>query len=210
MTPLPEEERQLLDWIGRATRELSRESRVRVEQEIRDHYESALDDELASGTDPDVAGLFALNALGDPKAANRAYRKVHLTEEDERELRDSKNRRKLEIFATAYFLFLGFASLAAGIQESLYEYGPQDLAGILGLMLALQPWIVRKRSLMWSRMFYGVVGILCLPLIYFLDDLYQPLVTGAVFFVALWPRTKRHWQLRRKLPIEKWPDGLFM
>ncbi len=208
MTPLPEEERRLLDWIGRATRELSHESRVRVQQEIRDHYESARDNELASGTDPDVAGLFALNALGDPKAANRAYRKVHLTTADERELRELEDRRTQAIFAVAFFLGL-LLCLATGVRESFYDHGQRNLLGIACLMIVFLPWIATKRSLIWSRFFLGALGILASPLFYFSDDPYLLVVLCTVIFVRSWPVIKRRRQLRRKLPIEKWPDGLF-
>ena len=54
-----------------ATRGLSAESAAQVRAEIQQHYDSACE-----------AGDDAIAALGDPRAANRAYRKVLLTEQE--------------------------------------------------------------------------------------------------------------------------------
>ncbi len=64
MTPLEK-------WLSDATRGLSAESAAQVRTEIQQHYDSASD-----------AGDDAIAALGDPRAANRAYRKVLLTEQE--------------------------------------------------------------------------------------------------------------------------------
>jgi hypothetical protein len=58
-------------WLSDATRGLSVESAARVRAEIQQHYEAASD-----------AGTDAIAALGDPRVANRAYRKVLLTEQE--------------------------------------------------------------------------------------------------------------------------------
>ena len=59
-------------WLSDATRGLSAESAAQVRAEIQQHHDSACE---AGGDDADV-----MRALGDPRAANRAYRKVLLTE----------------------------------------------------------------------------------------------------------------------------------
>ena len=58
-------------WLSDATRGLSPESAARVRAEIQQHYDSACE-----------AGSDAIAALGNPRAANRAYRKVLLTERE--------------------------------------------------------------------------------------------------------------------------------
>ncbi len=58
-------------WLLDATRGLSPESAAQVRAEIEQHYDSARE-----------AGGDALAELGDPRAANRAYRKVLLTERE--------------------------------------------------------------------------------------------------------------------------------
>lgn len=58
-------------WLADATRGLSTESAVRVRKEIQQHYDLACE-----------AGDDAIAALGNPRTANRAYRKVLLTEQE--------------------------------------------------------------------------------------------------------------------------------
>ena len=214
MTPLPDEERRLLDWISRATRELSHESRVRVEQEIRDHFESALDDELASGNSEDVAYLFALNSLGDPEVANKAYRKVHLTQVEDEALRNMKN---IHTFGRWYIVFvfcLGLYCLVGGILEIFHTHnGAAILSGIAHILIAFYPSIRRKRSLMWTRVYSGIFMICCVGIPYLMGNLLFQI--SAIFFTVvfvgrMWPQLKLQRQLRRKLPVDKWPDGLFM
>lgn len=64
MTPIEQ-------WLADATRGLSAESAAQVRAEIEQHYDSACE-----------AGDDAIAALGNPRAANRAYRKVLLTERE--------------------------------------------------------------------------------------------------------------------------------
>lgn len=64
MTPLER-------WLSTATRGLSAESAERVRAEIQQHYDLTSE-----------AGEDAIAVLGDPRAANRAYRKVLLTERE--------------------------------------------------------------------------------------------------------------------------------
>jgi hypothetical protein len=59
----------LEQWLAEATRDLSPESAARVRAEIQEHSDSARE----SGED-------AIAALGDPRTANREYRKALLTE----------------------------------------------------------------------------------------------------------------------------------
>jgi hypothetical protein len=214
MTPLPEEERRLLDWIGRATRELSHESRIRVEQEIRDHFESARDDELVSGNSEDVAYLLALNSLGDPEAANKAYRKVHLTQAEDEVLRSLKNSPTFGRGYTVFMFCLGLYCFAGGILEIFYTHnGAAILSGIVYILIALTPSIQRKRSLMWPNVYFGTLMICCVGILYLIDNLFfqiSAMFLTVVFVERVWPKLKLRRELRRKLPVEKWPDGLFM
>jgi hypothetical protein len=61
-------------WLSDATRGLSAESAARVREEIHQHCDSARE----AGSD----AVDVMRALGDPRAANRAYRKVLLTEQE--------------------------------------------------------------------------------------------------------------------------------
>jgi hypothetical protein len=61
----------LEQWLSDATRGLSAESAAQVRAEIQQHYDSACE-----------AGDDAIAALGNPRTANRAYRKVLLTKQE--------------------------------------------------------------------------------------------------------------------------------
>jgi hypothetical protein len=61
----------LESWLFDATRGLTAESAAQVRAEIQQHYDSASE-----------AGDDAIAALGNPRAANRAYRKVLLTRQE--------------------------------------------------------------------------------------------------------------------------------
>ena len=61
-------------WLLDATEGLSAESAAQVREEIQQHYDSACE---AGAPAADV-----IRALGDPRAANRAYRKVLLTKRE--------------------------------------------------------------------------------------------------------------------------------
>jgi hypothetical protein len=61
-------------WLFAATKGLSQESAAQVRAEIQEHYDSSRE---AGGAAADI-----MRALGDPRTANRAYRKVLLTEQE--------------------------------------------------------------------------------------------------------------------------------
>ena len=62
------------EWLVRATRDLSDDAVEHIRTEITEHYQTALD----SGYTPEAA----LASLGEPKAANRQYRRVYLTRKE--------------------------------------------------------------------------------------------------------------------------------
>src|SRR5579883_1807299 len=72
----------LESWLATATCKLSSASAARVRSEIADHYQASLDE----GRSP----AQAIDALGDPLAANRQYRKVLLTSAEARVLNQAK------------------------------------------------------------------------------------------------------------------------
>jgi hypothetical protein len=204
----------LWNWLNAATQGLSAESRIRIEKEIRAHFESARESEIATCANPEEAGLSAIISLGDPKAANRAYRKVLLTQADERLLIRFRYNRLDVIYSTAVFLGIALFWIAIGFREfSALNNGQTLLLVLVFFALALRPWIASKRNRTCSRIyssFYlaGLVGFLFL-----MDNPQVQLglfVSFIVIIVAGWPTIRRCQQLRSKLPVEKWPDELFM
>jgi hypothetical protein len=74
-------------WLSSATRGLSAESAAQVRAEIQEHFQSAYEAALADGAPCQEADLAALAALGDAGAANRQYRRVLLTSQEDETLR---------------------------------------------------------------------------------------------------------------------------
>lgn len=111
-------------WLTIATRGLAPTSIERVQAEISEHAQSARD----NGHDP-------VFALGDPKAANRAYRKVLLTANEDHYLRTVPNlttaerdRRLVAILAVVAIIF------AVKMKQD-----PSYVAVLTPLLLALTP-----------------------------------------------------------------------
>ena len=130
MTPLEQ-------WLSDATRGLSTESAARVREEIQQHYDSACE-----------AGDDALAALGDPRYANRAYRKVLLTEQEAMlapALAQSKRRRLQS-------LLLGLALMALILWPMGKHHGP-GFWPITAAILCFAPfyWLFPPNTLERSR-----------------------------------------------------------
>jgi MFS family permease len=58
---------------------MSDESRARIRQEITDHFHDTLEARVLSGLTEDAAAKRAVEGLGDPRAARRAFRRTYLT-----------------------------------------------------------------------------------------------------------------------------------
>jgi hypothetical protein len=102
-------------WLQEATRRLAKESAAQVRAEIADHYESSREASVAGGENPVVADRHALLSRGDPKAANRQYRRVLLTATEasilrmgscEAALTHCRRRLKYSVIAVLIALFL--------------------------------------------------------------------------------------------------------
>lgn len=81
------EYRYLSTWLTKATRGLADESRARVREEITEHFRDALEDGVARGLSEAAAAEQAVENLGSPRKARRAFLRTYLTESDARELR---------------------------------------------------------------------------------------------------------------------------
>ena len=71
--------RNLNAWLHVATAGLSEESRVRIREEIADHFHQAIAEGLRAGLTEDAAAERAVEDLGGPEAARRAFRRTYLT-----------------------------------------------------------------------------------------------------------------------------------
>jgi hypothetical protein len=69
----------LFAWLQVATKGLSDESRARVRQEITDHFHEAIDEGVRAGLTEDASAEQAVEGLGRPQAARRAFRRTYMT-----------------------------------------------------------------------------------------------------------------------------------
>lgn len=94
----------LLAWLQVATEGLSTDARARVRQEITDHFHQALDDGLHAGLAAHAAAQKAVEDLGSPEAARRAFRRTCLTHWQAYLLRRLIDPPKSAISSTSLFL----------------------------------------------------------------------------------------------------------
>ena len=73
------EYKHLFAWLQVATKSLSDESRARIREEITDHFHEAIVEGLRAGLTEDAAAQQAVEGLGNPKAARRAFGRTYLT-----------------------------------------------------------------------------------------------------------------------------------
>ncbi len=71
--------RYLFAWLKVATKGLSDESRARIREEITDHFHDAIVEGLRANLTEDAAAEQAIEGLGNPKAARRAFHRTYLT-----------------------------------------------------------------------------------------------------------------------------------
>ena len=215
----------LWNWLDAATQGLSAESRIRIEEEIRAHFESARESEMATCANPEEAGLSAIISLGDPVVANKAYRKVLLTESEAELLNAMKKRqsssawtrlfeRSNKIFIVVTQLVVAFTIYDGDFGKELHSEKAFAIWSVFGFIaLFVLPPFLPKRSRRLSRAYNCLVPILLFGCIYLMKGIQLKLSFAAIVaivFIATFRTMRRASHLRRKLPVEDWPDGLFM
>lgn len=201
-------------WLKRATCRLSAESREQVRSEIQDHFDSAREEALAEGAVPEEAVRAAVESLGNPRAANLAYRKVMLTRAEARMLRESNwearaiCRYRFLIVVPLVVVAFGIALLAANPGSYLglvLTVGGAGMCLLFGApMLSINtPARARVfRGLRWA--WYGAIfAIACWPTM-----LRQTWFIVAVAWPIVWIEMTMA-SIRRKLPAREWPRQLF-
>jgi hypothetical protein len=135
-------------WLTIATRGLAKKSVDRVRAEIAEHAQSALD----SGHDPVLA-------LGDPQAANRAYRKVLLTSYEEHYLRTVPNLKTANRDRRLVIIGAVLAITFAAMQDPSYVaiLAPRLLALVPPSLIGLKPALAKRmRVVRWCA---GILSI---------------------------------------------------
>ncbi len=210
MSDLPVRDVLILQkWLRMAMRGLSDESAASVREEIREHFVSTREEVLAAGTHPEAASRVALAALGDADEANRAYLDVHLSAREARMLAamEKKQGRPSKKFIVGSLCVSAFAFLYGIDQGDMFSI----LVGLLWICSLAAYWMLPRRSRIGGRVarysMYPMMGLMS----YFFDsDWRLNLWFAVVVIVPCVVMERSRMRLRRKLPIEKWPDGLFM
>ena len=190
---------EFYNWLNEATRKLSKESAEQVRIEIRAHFDSAREEAIEAGRSPEDADRLALAALGNARAANIEYRKVLLTSDEAKLLREANWVCVIPAvpLIEAALLFLTAAILEGwSLQVSALGIAAFLIAPYLPVYT---PWRARVlRALKWAAMLATVV----------LTYKYSWLM-----ITCLWPFALNEWNrasIRRKLPFSQWPKQLYL
>jgi hypothetical protein len=204
MTPLD-------NWLSAATHGLSAESTAQVRAEIREHYQSGYEAALDLGVPSPEAELTAVTALGDPISANRQYRRVLLTAREANVLFymtfDSSCLPAPRVTAGKWLARMLVAEAVAGIALASWKDPTGWYLGavLVGLLLAgLLPvdTLARGRTYRWAK-WTALIGGAALTGWY--GTPWAPL---AVLLVSAHFDYFRM-SIRRKLPVNQWPKGLY-
>ena len=205
-------------WLKQATRQLSKDSAAQVRTEIQQHYDAEREAVMRRGANADEADRLATAALGDPRVANRQYRKVLLTSAEARMLRDGARearavcsrpglRRLVLAMPLAMLLVAAWLFFAGAIEVARVLL----LGGVgVGVLLAVPflPIYTPSRG----RVFRLVKWVL-LAAIFVLVFGLGALKWSWLFFSCLWPVGWIEWtrvSIRRKLPVAQWPKHLYL
>lgn len=203
-------------WLETATCGLTAESASRVRDETRGHYESALAEALEQGQAAEEAHAVALAALGSAAAANRAYRKVHVTKREARMLREDAwvgrvvcSRRYLAVIPLL-IVAVGVAALFLGEPGR----GVVLLVGGLGMFFVIgAPMIVPINTRARGRAYRVVRWVWLIAVLWlgFAPGSWPGFVAmaGTMLWIVGWAEWRRM-SIRRKLPQDAWPRSLYL
>ncbi|HIJ66366.1 MAG TPA: hypothetical protein HPP77_10495 [Candidatus Hydrogenedentes bacterium] len=117
-------------WLEAATKDLCEEAKARIRPEIEAHYHEALDEELGRGLNEDEARTAAIASLGSPKAARKAFLRIHFTKReaaiinrlrtcliDDLSLQDCRELRELLKFGLILWCLILVLVTAAGFSK---------------------------------------------------------------------------------------------
>jgi hypothetical protein len=205
-------------WLHQATRHLSKDSIAQVRSEIQEHYRLALEAAIGSGASPMEADQLAIEALGDAKLANRQYRKVLLTSTEARMLRNGSREARFVCSRSRMrplFLAISLAALLAGIGMLLSGFTDVACAFLvvaMGTGFLFAAPILPVYTPLRARVFRCFKWLVLLSALGFV---YGPntLKWSWLLFSCLWPLVWAEWtrfSIRRKLPVSKWPNHLYL
>jgi hypothetical protein len=206
------------NWLNQAVRRLSKDSTDIVRREIHEHHDAAREAALSSGFDPQQADIMAVQALGDPRVANRQYRKVLLTSSEAAVLRRSNAESRIFCSGSwAKWVLLSTPGILLLISAvALAMHLPSLARGImvLGALMAMFFMVPHLpiytpargrifRAIKWFIMI-GSIIVLWGP-----ESRNWTWLTSCCFYPVFYTEWKRI-MIRRKLPIAQWPRQLYL
>jgi uncharacterized membrane protein len=205
-------------WLNQAVRHLSKDSADTVRREIQEHYEAAREAALRDGVDAGQAELIAVQALGDPRLANRQYRKVLLTSSEAAVLRQSNSESRMicsnmwvkwMLLSTPGTLLL-LSAISLAMHQLVLARGMLVFGALMALffMAPFMPIYTVSRGRIYRVIKWAVLmgGVLVL---FGVDSRNGLWLASCCFFPIFFTEWKRM-VIRRKLPIGKWPRQLYL
>jgi hypothetical protein len=137
----------LKPWLDIATKGLSSESKERANDEVAAHFHDAIDAATDAGLPEDGAVQQAIDSLGSPRKARRAFRRAYLTTFEDMNIRPLLAPRR-------GVMTIGFSLIASFLAWQLVTNNPQksdfawfvEAAGVLGIVISLPilQWVVPR------------------------------------------------------------------
>lgn len=207
----------LESWLNQATRHLAADSASQVRTEIREHFESAREAALTDGATAADADQIALSSLGDPKIANRQYRRVLLTSAEARLLRESSCEARTMLsrpWLKWLLIAVPFFTVAASI--ALWFRGQAAARDVLVIGIGLIPLLGAPLLPIYTpvrgRMFRCVKWLVITGMFALIFGT-QTLNWSWLLIACLWQMLWSDWTraaIRRKLPESSWPKNLYL
>lgn len=209
---------ELENWLTRASKCLSQDSRARVRAEILDHYEASRDEAIGGGATLQEAEAIALRALGEAAEANRLYRQSLLTSSEAKLLRNgnwearavcSRPSLRWILLAVPVAAFLaGAIAWLRGATHLAAELLPIGLCLSVLLHGPFLPIYTPLRSRIYRGFKWAALSVLFLVAMWPLGWSESWLFFGCLWVVC-WIEWRR-FSIRRKLPIGQWPRQLHL
>jgi hypothetical protein len=167
-------------WLFAATKGLSKESAAQVRAEIQEHYDSSRE---AGGAAADV-----MRALGDPRTANRGYRRVLLTKRETWMARDLAKPKRPPYLLAGFIFWLSGQHASSAVPITISTFSTAPLAWFF-------PMLEHSRVYVYLHSIRLVLGVAA---VWWYSGWISGLVLGAVLF--LWDYSTIY---RRQLIIRK-------
>jgi hypothetical protein len=209
---------KLDSWLNQAVRHLSKESADTVRREIQEHYDAAREAALSRDIDPQQAEAVAVQALGDPRVANREYRKVLLTSSEASLLRQSNSESRMicsnkwmkwMLLSTPGTLLL-LSAIFLAMHRSDISRGMLAFGALMAMFFVppfLPIYTIARgriyRAIKWTVFLGGVL------VVFGIESRTGLWLASCCFFPMFFTEWKRM-MIRRKLPIGRWPRQLYL